>query len=340
MQRPWFAILFILLLALPALPAVAAAPDIVIRMGQTIVYTVPEGVERVAVGDGEIIDAKPLSGQNRDLLISAKKPGFTNFLVWPSPTKGPDGRTLQGPVRNYNIEVLTNRRPETVAVRVKVLEVSRADDGKVGVDWSDSVSWIEAPPNAPFRFGLPTRETLIEAKLDMLVQERKAKILAQPTLLSLNGASASFMAGGEIPIPLVLQNSVSIEWKPFGVKLSVTPRVEGADTIVLAVRPEVSRIDRLNAVTLPGVSVPAISTRWTESYMQLRSGETIAMAGLLEDNDEETVSGIPFLSGLPFLGEIFKTHQTRRNHTELVFLLTPTIVTNPNAMPELDYGKR
>lgn len=340
MQRPWFAVFLILMLALPALPARAAAPDIVIRMGQTIVYTVPEGVERVVVGDGEVIEAKPLSGQNRDLLINAKKPGFTNFLVWPSPSRGPDGRMLQGPVRNYNIEVLTNRRPETVAVRVKVVEVSRADDGKVGVDWSDSVSWIEAPPNAPFRIGLPTRETLIEAKLDMMVQQRKAKILAQPTLLSLNGASASFMAGGEIPIPLVLQNSVSIEWKPFGVKLSVTPRVEGSDTIVLAVRPEVSRIDRLNAVTLPGVSVPAISTRWTESYIQLRSGETIAMAGLLEDNDEETVTGIPLLSGIPFVGEVFKTRQTRRNHTELVFLLTPVIVTNPNAMPELDYGKR
>ncbi|HEY9856460.1 MAG TPA: pilus assembly protein N-terminal domain-containing protein, partial [Stenomitos sp.] len=256
MERRWFALLLTLFLMLPALPASAAAPDIVIRMGQTIVYTVPEGVERVVVGDGDVIDAKPLSGQNRDLLISAKKPGFTNFLVWPSPTKGPDGRTMQGPVRNYNIEVLTNRRPETVAVRVKVMEVSRADEGNVGVDWSDSVSWIEAPPNAPFRFGLPTRETLIEAKLNMLVQQRKAKILAQPTLLTLNGASASFLAGGELPIPLILQNSIGIEWKPFGVKLSVTPRVEGSDTIVLGVRPEVSRIDQLNAVKLPGVSVP------------------------------------------------------------------------------------
>lgn len=340
MQRPWFAVLLPLFLVLSALPALAAAPDITIRMGQTIVYTVPEGVERVAVGDGEVIDAKPLSGQNRDLLISAKKPGFTNILVWPAPARGPDGRVVQGPVRNYNIEVLTNRRPETVAVRVKVLEVSRADDGNTGVDWSDSVSWIEAPPNAPFRIGLPTRETLIEAKLNMLVQERKAKILAQPTLLTLSGASASFLAGGELPIPLILQNSVGIEWKPFGVKLSVTPRVEGADTIVLGVRPEVSRIDQLNAVKLPNISVPSISTRWTESYMQLRSGETIVLSGLMSDVDEETTSGIPLLSSIPFLGELFKTHQTRRDHTELVFLLTPTIVTTPNGMPELDYGKR
>ncbi len=340
MQRPWFAVILTLLLMLPALPAQAAAPDIVIRMGQTIVYTVPEGVERVAVGDGEVIDAKPLSGQNRDLLISAKKPGFTNFLVWPSPTKGPDGRTIQGPVRNYNIEVLSNRRPETVAVRVKVLEIVRADDAKAGVDWSDSVSWIEAPPNAPFRIGLPTRQTLIEAKLDMLVQQRKAKILAQPTLLAVNGASASFLAGGEIPIPIILPQSVTIEWKPFGVRLAVTPRVEGADTIVLGVRPEVSRIDRQNGITLSGISVPAISTRWTESYMQLRSGETIAMAGLLSDTTEETTSGIPLLSSIPFLGELFKTHDDRGSHTELVFLLTPTIVTNPNAMPENDYGKR
>lgn len=321
-------------------PAQAIAPDIVIRMGQTIVYTVPEGVERVAVGDGEVLGVQQLGGQSRDLLISAKKPGFTNFLVWPSPVRGADGRMIQGPVRNYNIEVLTYRRPEMVAVRVKVLEVSRTDSGKTGVDWSDSVGWIEGPPNSPFRLGLPMRSSLIEAQLNMMVQNRKAKLLAQPTLVTMSGQSAKFLSGGEVPIPLLLRDSASIEWKSYGVKLDVEPRVEGADTMVLKVRPEVSRIDQINAIKLPNISVPAVATRWTETFMQIKSGESVVVSGLLSDEDEETVTGLPILSSIPFLGEAFKFRESRKNHTELVFLLTPTIVNNPQAMPENEYGKR
>lgn len=346
MVRAWVkekmlpALLAAMLLAGLASPAKAIAPDIVIRMGQTIVYTVPEGVERVAIGDGEVLGVQPLGGQSKDLLISAKKPGFTNFLVWPMPYRGADGRMIQGAVRNYNIEVLTYRRPEMVAVRVKVLEVSRTESGKTGVDWSDAVSWSEAPPNSPFRFGLPMRSSLLEAQLNMMVQNRRAKLLAQPTLLTMSGQSAKFLSGGEIPIPLILQNSSSIEWKPFGVKLDVEPRVEGADTMVLKVRPEVSRIDQTNAIKLPTISVPAVATRWTETFMQLKSGESIVVSGLLSDEDEETVTGVPILSSIPFLGEAFKFRESRKNHTELVFLLTPTIVNNPATMPENEYGKR
>lgn len=330
--------LIALLVTLWSKPSLAAAPNIVIPMGQTIIYTVPEGVDRVAVGDGEIIEAKPLAGQNRDLLISAKKPGFTNFLVWPSPVKGPDGHLVQGPVRNYNIEVLTYRRPEMVAVRVKVLEVARADHGKSGVYWSQSLSFIEAPPNAPFRIGLPQRSTLLEASLNMLVQNRKAKLLAEPTLLTMNGQPAKFLAGGEIPIPLIARDSVSIEWKSFGVKLEVEPRVEGTDTMVLHVRPEVSRIDQANGIKLQNVSVPALSTRWTETYMQLRSGQSVVISGLMGEDQDEVVSGLPILSSIPFLGEMFKSHDNNKTNTELVFFLTPTIINNPGGMPENNYG--
>lgn len=319
--------------------AVAQPPDYVLRMGQTIVLTVPEGVDRVVVGDGNVIDAKPITGQNHDLLITAKTPGFTNIIVWPSPTRGPDGHMVQGPFRDYKIEVLTYRRPEMVAVRVKVLEVDRTETGNAGVGWSQSVSWTEAPPNAPFRIGLPTRSSLLEATLNLLLQTGKAKLLAAPTLLTMSGSSASFLAGGEIPIPLILQNSAAIEWKQYGIKLQVDPRVEGNDTIVLKVRPEVSRIDNANAIKLPNITVPAIATRWTETNMQVRNGESIVISGLLSDENDETVTGIPVLSSIPIFGELFKTHQTNKNHTELVFFLTPAIVNNPGGMPENDYGQ-
>ena len=319
-------------------PALAAGPDIEIRMGQTIVWTVPEGVDRVVVGDGNIIDVKPLPGQNQQLLISAKKPGYTNFLVWPSPTKDALGNVVQSPVRNYSIEVLTFRRPDMVAIRVKVLQVDHSNSGTTGIDWSHSVSWTESPPNAPFRLGLPQRESLLEAKLNMLVQKGRAKLLAQPTLLTMNDASASFLAGGEIPIPLILQNSASILWKPYGVRLDVQAQVEGADSIVLHVRPEVSSIDLTNGVQLQNISVPAIATRWTDTYMQVHSGQTIVLSGLMQDQKHEETSGIPILSSIPFLGELFQSHTTSVIHSELVFFLTPSIVTVPELMPENEYG--
>lgn len=337
--RSWLTWWLALVILLMAVPAWAIAPDIVIRMGQTIVYTVPEGVDRVVVGDGDVIDVKALPGQNRDLLINAKKPGITNFLVWPQATKGYDGRMVQGPVRNYNLEVLTNRRPDLIAVRTKIFEVYHTDHDKTGVGWSDSVQWLEAAPDAPFRLGLPQRGSLLSARLDMMVQESHAKLLAQPTLLTLSGASASFLSGGELPIPLIVRDNVSIEWKPYGIRLDVAPQVEGIDTIVMRVRPEVSRIDRENSIQLPSVSVPAIATRWTETSMQVKSGESVVLSGLLSDEDTEVTTGIPVLSSIPFLGEAFKTHELTKQRTELVFLLTPTVVTNPATMPENDYGK-
>lgn len=334
---------FLLAVALWAMnlgPAFAAGPDVQIRMGQTIVWTVPEGMEQVVAGDGEIIEVKPLPGQNKQLLINAKKPGLTNFIVWPSPTRDADGKMVTSPFRNYTVEVLAARRSEMVAIRVKVLQVDRTNGGKTGVSWSDTVSWIEAPSNAPFRLGLPQRSSLLEAKLNTLLQEGQAKLLAQPTLLTMNGASASFLAGGEVPIPLIVRDSVTVEWKSFGVKLDVTPRVEGADTVVLRVRPEVSRVDQTNAVRLPTMTIPAMATRWTDTTMQVRSGESIVLSGLMLDEETENVSGLPLLSSIPVLGEVFKSRTKAKVHSELVFFLSPTVVTLPDLMPENQYGKR
>lgn len=321
-------------------PAFAAGPDVQIRMGQTIVWTVPEGTDRVVAGDGELIEVKPLPGQNKELLISAKKPGLTNFIIWPSPTKDSEGKMVTQPFRNYTVEVISSRRSEMVAIKVKVLQVDRTDGGKTGVSWSDSVSWIEAPPNSAFRLGLPQRSSLLEAKLNTLLQEGRAKLLAQPTLLTMNGASASFLAGGEVPIPLIVRDSASIEWKSYGVKLDVQPRVEGTDTIVLRVRPEVSRVDQINAIKLPTMTIPALATRWTDTTMQVRSGESIVLSGLMLDEDTDSVLGLPLLSAIPVLGEIFKSHTKTKIHTELVFFLTPMIVTVPELLPENNYGKR
>lgn len=312
--------------------AQAIAPDVILRLSQATIFNVPGGVSRVVVGDGKIVEAKPIS--SREILLEAKSPGFTNILVWPVPVNG-----FQPPVLNYNVEVLASRRPETVAVRVRVLDVTRSDLGQLGVDWNDTLSFSEAPPNMPFRLGLPLRQSFFEAQVNMLVQNQKARILAQPTLLTTNGASASFLAGGEIPIPLVTQNSVNIQWKEFGVKLNVVPTVEGIDNIVLRVRPEVSSLDQAAGVKIGDLNVPGVRTRWTETFMQVRSGESMVMSGLLNDQETEQIDKFPLLGEIPVLGELFKSRRTTRIKNELVFILTPTLVTNAQAQPEANYGK-
>jgi Flp pilus assembly secretin CpaC len=323
-------------LAVP--PAIAAGPDISLRMGQTIVLTVPEGVDRVVTGDGEIVDVKPLPG-NRQLLVSARKPGVTNFLVWPSRARG-GGDDGDAPARNYQVEVTSFRRTESITIRARILEVLRGNDANVGFDWADGISWVEAPPNAPFRLGLPARSGVLDAKLNLLIQERKARLLAQPTLVTTSGQPARFLAGGEIPIPLILQNSISVEWKPYGVRLDIEPRLEGTDTIILKVRPEVSRIDQTNAIKLPNVTVPAVATRWTESTLQLRNGETVVLSALTLSDDQKAEQALPLLSSIPFLGELFKNHENKASTTELIFQITPTVAERQPLQPESGLGRQ
>ncbi len=315
----------------------AAGPDISLRMGQTIVMTIPEGVERVVTGDGEIVDVKALPG-NRQLLVSARKPGVTNFLVWPSRNRDRDD-VIEVQPRNYQVEVTSFRRTESITIRARILEILRGNDASVGFDWADGVSWVEAPPNAPFRLGLPARSGVLDAKLNLLVQERKARLLAQPTLVTTSGQPARFLAGGEIPIPLILQNSISVEWKPYGVRLDIEPRLEGSDTIILKVRPEVSRIDQTNAIKLPNVTVPAVATRWTESTLQLKNGETVVLSALTLSDDQQAEQGVPLLSAIPFLGEFFKNHENKASTTELIFQITPTVAERQPLMPESGLGK-
>jgi pilus assembly protein CpaC len=154
--------------------------------------------------------------------------------------------------------------------------------------------------------------------------------LAEPNLISTNGKEASFLAGGEYPYPVVQPsssgNSVTIQFKEFGVRLNFTPTVLGGDLINLKVRPEVSSLDFSNALTLGGFRVPAISTRRTETEVELMNGQTFAIAGLMNNTLNESLSKIPGIGDIPVLGLLFRSRAHQKNQTELVVMITPTIV--------------
>jgi pilus assembly protein CpaC len=151
--------------------------------------------------------------------------------------------------------------------------------------------------------------------------------LAEPTLVALSGQSASFLAGGELPIPEPQGlGTVAIVYKPYGVGLTLTPTVLAPDRIALKVAPEASELDYTNEITISGVSVPAITTRRADTTVELGDGETFVIGGLVSQNITSQINKFPLLGDIPILGAFFREMQYSRQDKELVILVTPHLV--------------
>jgi pilus assembly protein CpaC len=174
------------------------------------------------------------------------------------------------------------------------------------------------------------------ATIRALQNQNVLQILAEPNLLTTNGKEASFLAGGEFPVP-VLQGggnagAVTIQFKEFGIRLHFVPNITPHNTIKMHVKSELSTIDLANAVTFSGFTIPALSTRRTETDIELGEGQSFVVAGLLDDRAQEQLYKIPGIANIPILGYLFKSKNTQRTKTELVVMVTPDVMTplNPN----------
>lgn len=189
-------------------------------------------------------------------------------------------------------------------------------------------------------------EASLEVFLDALEQKGIVKTLAEPNLIALSGESASFLAGGEFPIPVsqdtttvdddtgALVGAITVEFKEFGVGLSFTPTVIGGDLINLVVAPEVSAIDPTTVPAGIGAfTIPGLVTRRAETTVELRDGQSFAIAGLLQNDFSDTVRAFPFLGDLPVVGALFRSTKYQRGETELVIVVTPHLV-KPAAGPD------
>ncbi|TNE46750.1 MAG: type II and III secretion system protein family protein [Sphingomonadales bacterium] len=176
----------------------------------------------------------------------------------------------------------------------------------------------------------------IDIALDALEAKGLSKTLAEPTLISLSGERASFLAGGEFPIPVAQTgggqgggntgSAFTIEFKPFGVSLGFTPTVLSDNTINLLVEPEVSSIDPSASINVGGLSIPGLSTRRASTVLELRDGESFAIAGLIQQDFETTVDQVPLLGSLPIIGSLFRSSGFRKGETELLIVVTPRLV--------------
>ncbi|MGE7206552.1 type II and III secretion system protein family protein [Sphingomonas sp. NPDC019816] len=160
--------------------------------------------------------------------------------------------------------------------------------------------------------------------------------LANPNLTALSGETATFLAGGEIPIPMsAALGTVSVEYKQYGVSLSYTPTVLSDGRISLRVRPEVSQISSAGAVTLDKFTIPALTTRRAETTLELGSGQSMMIAGLLSNSRDNSIEKTPWLGDLPLIGALFRSNAFKRNETELVIVITPYLVKPVNSPSDI-----
>ena len=167
----------------------------------------------------------------------------------------------------------------------------------------------------------------LDTRIQALEENGIIRTLAEPNLVSMTGETASFLAGGEYPIPVPADNGqIAIEYRQFGVGLAFTPTVLDRGVINLKVAPEVSQIDTANSVRLQGVDVPGLRVRRANTTVELRNGQSFAIAGLLQNESADSKSQVPWLGDLPIIGSLFRSSRFERAETELVIIVTPRLV--------------
>ncbi|WP_230279276.1 type II and III secretion system protein family protein [Croceicoccus sp. Ery15] len=240
------------------------------------------------------------------------------------------------------VNLLSVGGSQQVMLEVRFAEVNRTVGSQFGVrssgisndgDFGFAIGGASAPSSA---FGVigtlfNLGDVNIEAYLDTLEGKGMAKTLAEPTLVALSGEPASFLAGGEFPIPVAggaggNADAITVTFKTFGVSLAFTPTVLGNNVINLLVEPEVSSLDPSASVTVNDISVPGLQTRRASTTLELRDGESFAIAGLLREDMSTTVSQMPLLGSIPILGSLFRSTEYQKGQTELLIVVTPRLV--------------
>jgi pilus assembly protein CpaC len=234
---------------------------------------------------------------------------------------------------------LTIRAGQQVQVDVRVIEAAHNAIKDLGFNISvQSLSGFTFSTGGALPSGIQPQATIgidhqfghfnIDANLQALEQKGAIRTLARPNLVAMSGQEATFLAGGEFPVPIPNGNlGTTIEYQQFGVKLNVTPVVEPNGEIQLKVAPEVSELDPKDGINIQGFQVPAIATRRASTQIELRDGESFAIAGMFQRNYSNTINQIPGASQVPVLGALFRSSDWQKNETELVIIVTPHLTT-------------
>lgn len=239
------------------------------------------------------------------------------------------------------IDNLQTPAPSQILLHVQFAEVSRTVLEGLGNQVIDVLNPHTITENGDWRaesdsdgvvsLSLINSDAHLRTVLKAYKETGDFKSLAEPTLLALDGQQASFLAGGEFPFPTVQgaanSNAVSIEWREFGVRLDFTPSVTNIGNIRLDIAPEVSSLDFASGLSVAGVQMPTILSRRAETQVELREGQHLAIAGLLDRSIQESIRKLPLLGDIPILGSLFRSTDERQQVTELLVIVSPRIVT-------------
>ena len=351
-RRGAAALVVLVAAALSALPAAAQTPEqqiirVDLPVGRSYPIEATTPITRVSVANPEIADVAVIG--ERDVVINARAAGETDIILW----------VTGAARRHYRVQVRAPADRMQVVLGVKFAEVRknllteigisglgrstgsdggvRAGTGNFSTDAnfdSETGGWI-IPGRFLTVFGVAEDGDLL-GLIEAEATRGNATILAEPTLMAANKEEASFLAGGEVPIPVVQsggaqggQSAVTVQFREFGVRLRFTPEILNDSLVKLRVAPEVSNLDFGNAVLLQGFRIPALRTRKMETTVDVRRSQSLVVSGLFNSERETARTGIPFLMDIPILGNLFSSTRWLNDETELVVIVTPYIV-DPN----------
>jgi len=333
----------------------------VTEIGQGIQQEVRSSVAitRLAVGDPKIADVHVNNGQNGGFLLTGVAPGTTSLMVWTACSPTPQQSMVF--VRGAAKAAMTDRLPPSedatlpsqVQTDIRFIEVSRTKlkEASTSIFGKGSNNFLFGSPgttsgitvapgtvgstaaaiglnNSNFNIVWGGGSSKVLGLLNAMEGSGFAYTLARPSLVALSGQSASFLAGGEFPVPVPNGegNGISIEYKEYGVRLTLTPTVVGRNRISLKVAPEVSELDFSAGVTIAGTTVPALNVRRTDTSVSLADGESFVISGLINTSNIASISKFPGLGDIPVLGALFRSSQINRDERELLMIVTPHLV--------------
>lgn len=343
----------------------ARAESVRIAVGHAVVVQSDGEIRTVVIAEPNIADAAV--GSERTVVVTAKTPGSTNLIIY----------NENGRYSSIEVEVYAPSNRKQVLLHVTVAEVNETAKKELGLDITGGVSssrvlngalqgglfttkisppYLKLPgantnesvgyevvpgPNTDGSLSYRNQSGFPHAQVDWKALEQNGDIrtLANPTLVARSGEKASFLAGGEFPVPVSQGgaagsvSSVTIEWKQFGVKVDFTPTVLDDNTVSLTVAPEVSALDFTSLIEISGFRVPSINSRKTSTSVDVRSGEHLVIGGLKQTDRSRVVRKVPLLGDIPLLGLLFRSTTTETQDRELIVIVSPEIVTSTSNEP-------
>lgn len=326
-------------------PSVAAARNrkLSVTVGQSVTQKLPNNVKTVSIADSDVADV--VVAGPREVLINGKGIGLTTLVIWDEFNESTlFDVVVRGPFSSQQIEI-----------RVKLAEVNRNKAFELGFDYlvSDQngrqiggalFPGAVSSPSLPLAiydgedvegltgaFRYFSGGTEFQMMINAAITNGALRILAEPNVVAASGQHASFLSGGEIPVPIASAGvsggtTITIEWKQFGVSVDFLPTIVDSGVINLKIAPEVSNLDFSSGIQISGFEIPAIRTRKAETTVELKDGEVLVIGGLLLEEQTQFRRRLPLLGSIPLIGYLFSQTDNRTEVKELVLVASPHIV--------------